>query len=142
VLLAGTALVLAVPIGAANAIDSLWLAGWYDEADGDQLVANSISPEGMIGGADLTPACLLSRAEVVARRASRRSPDVSDSAIARGPPKRTVLSTRPHSFHVVHLVLAVSPDRFLLLDSDSHYSAVTNTSTFTAWRKALECGSA
>src|SRR5215475_6085584 len=105
---AGTIVLLAFVLGmpiivAANPIDSLWLTGWYDEADGDLLVANTISPEKMIGTKVLTLGCILSDAAVVARSAQWCSREISDGAIARGPPTQSVVSRRSRSLHVVHL---------------------------------------
>jgi hypothetical protein len=52
-------LLLAVPvIVAANPIDPSWQPGLYDGADTDQLVTQTLSPEGMIGLGVLVLACL------------------------------------------------------------------------------------
>jgi hypothetical protein len=56
-------LVLAVPIHvAANPIDPTWQPGLYDDADADQLVTRTLSPEGIIGLGVLVLACPVSRA--------------------------------------------------------------------------------
>ena len=56
-------LVLVVPIHVtANPIDPTWQPGLYDDADTDQLVTQTLSPDAMIGLAVLVLACLVSRA--------------------------------------------------------------------------------
>lgn len=113
------ALVLAVPvIGAANPIDLLWCAGWYDDADADQLVAKSMSPEGGVGPTALTPVCLHPCAVLVAGAVGWTRPEVHGSIGARGPPAAAVvpmlaalrLPCPPHS-PCVRLVLERSPPR-------------------------------
>ena len=87
-------LLLAVPvIGAANPIDLLWSDAWYDDADADQLLTKTMSPEGLVGLAVLTLGCLLSRAAVAARTASWHQPEIPDSTGARGPPNVTSVPT-------------------------------------------------
>jgi hypothetical protein len=80
-------LVLLVPVlCAANPTDLLWASGWFDNADMDDLVTKTISPEGAIGSAELTPAIFLARTALAVWRAACHVSDINQSRDARGPP--------------------------------------------------------
>jgi hypothetical protein len=89
-------LILIVPLmGIANAIDPPWSGGWYDDADADQLMSKTMSPEGMAGLAIVAFAYMCSRAVESARSASRRRLELCDRTGARGPPHVTNVLTGP-----------------------------------------------
>jgi hypothetical protein len=80
-------LTLAVPvIVAANPADPTWCAGLYDEADTDQLMTQTMSPDGCIGPTVLIIACLLATTAVVSRRRPRRAAWGESHIQARAPP--------------------------------------------------------
>lgn len=79
------AFTLVVPIIiAANPMDSLSLAGWYDEADADQLITNTMSPGTLL--ALLTLPSLLLFAAVVTWSVLRHGRNGYNRMVARGPP--------------------------------------------------------
>ena len=87
-------LILIVPLmGIANPIDPPWSGGWYDNADADQLMSKTMSPEGMAGLAIVAFAYMRSRAVESARSASRRRLELCDRTGARGPPHVTNVLT-------------------------------------------------
>jgi hypothetical protein len=89
------ALILAVPvIGAANPSDLLWCAGWYDDADPDELVVKNMSPDGGLGATALTPTYLDRDDALVASTVAWPRSPVHGSVSARGPPFTTVVPTR------------------------------------------------
>jgi len=87
-------LVLAIPVMvAANPIDPTWLAGFYDDADPDQLVSQALSPESWLSAALPVILCLLTTiAPVWLSRRGRRGADRSEQ-VARAPPGLAGTST-------------------------------------------------
>ena len=86
-------LVLTIPvIGAANPVDPIWLPGLYDDADTDHLVAQTMSPEAVIGLAVLVMACRRSSSTLAGPRAHGRGTVAGGELAARGPPRRAVMS--------------------------------------------------
>lgn len=74
-------------LGAADSIDVIWEAGWFDDDNDHELRAKSLSTMGAVPLAPATPAHLHSNVELEALRAARRSSEVHP-ADARGPPRR------------------------------------------------------
>jgi hypothetical protein len=100
-----TALALAVPVMvAANPVDPTWLPGLYDDADTDQLVSKTLSPENWVGAALPTILCLLSGPILAWSSYSGYQDAGWSEAVARGPPR--LAST---SIWVSPLVLAKHP---------------------------------
>ncbi len=81
------ALILAIPvIVAANPVDPDWLSGWYDEADTDQLVTQTMSPESLIGVAVLLLVCFSAGARLMNGVAREYKVSASREPVSRGPP--------------------------------------------------------
>src|SRR5262249_46868883 len=77
-------LVLAVPVILfANPIDPTWKPGWYDDADADQLVLQTLSPESMVGLAVLVLFILSGRARLLSGPAHRQSTQASREPVPR-----------------------------------------------------------
>jgi hypothetical protein len=80
-------LVLVVPIHvAANPIDSARQPGLYDDADTDQLVTQTLSPDAMIGLAVLVLVCLVSRTSPVDEAESEHDVRSRREPVPRAPP--------------------------------------------------------
>jgi hypothetical protein len=80
-------LILVLPIIVAmNPIDSCWQLGLYDEADTDQLVTQTSSPEGMIGLAVLVLVRLIARVRRVIDIKGEHDMQSSREPVPRGPP--------------------------------------------------------
>jgi hypothetical protein len=77
---------------AANPIDSTWRPGLCDDGDADLLVANTMSPESLIGVSVLRIFCLFASTVVVWRRAQGREAWVRVGFGTRAPPSVTVMS--------------------------------------------------
>ena len=83
-------LTLAVPVlVAANPVDPTWQPGIYDDGDTDQLVVQTLSPEGMIGLAALMLACFLLHPTLIEPSVPCRRRVSAEWADARGPPRRS-----------------------------------------------------
>jgi hypothetical protein len=63
------------------------IPGWYDDADTDQLITQTLSPEGMIGVAALVLVCLSVRARPVGGIMRLHGIPWSREAVPRGPPR-------------------------------------------------------
>ena len=83
-------LTLAVPVlVAASPVDPTWQLGIYDDGDTDQLVVQTLSPEGMIGVAALMLACFLLHPTLIEPSVPCRQRVSGEGADARGPPRRS-----------------------------------------------------
>jgi len=78
---------------AANPVDPTWQPGLYDDADTDQLVVQTLSPEGMIGVAALMLVCLLLYSTPIEPSVPCRQRVSGEEADARGPPGPSIKST-------------------------------------------------
>jgi hypothetical protein len=93
------ALALAVPlIVAANPVDPTWLPGFYDDADTDQLVTQTMSPEAWIGLTVLVIVCFLSSSTIAGLTTHGRRRVVRGWPGARPPPSVVGTSMRGSVF--------------------------------------------
>jgi hypothetical protein len=89
------ALALGVPvIVAANPVDSTWLPGLYDDADTDQLVTQTMSPEAWIGLTVLVIVYCLSSRTIVGPNALWSRTAARGGLSARAPPRLPDTSAR------------------------------------------------
>lgn len=89
-------LYLIIPIiAAANPIDPIWVSGCWDEADADQVLSQTMSPEGLVGSATPGGVDHLGHTPIVERSMSRHTREMHHFVDARGPPgaigKRAIL---------------------------------------------------
>ena len=80
-------LLLVIPlIAGMNSVDPTWIPGLYDDADGDLLITQAMSPESMIGLAALLVVCLAARAYPLSGVAPACHIPLSREPVPRGPP--------------------------------------------------------
>ena len=101
------AFVLAIPvIVAANPVDRTWLPGFYDDADTDQLVTQTMSPEALIGLTALVIVRFFSSGTIAGLNTPWHRTAARGGLGARAPPSVAAMSMRG-SFFGLHRLQCV-----------------------------------